>query len=392
MANTALERLQRVLASRGVASRRKSEDLIREGRVTVDGAVVSELGIQVDAERQEIRVDGKPLQDQQRRYILLNKPEGYITTAADERGRRTVLDLVDVPQRVVPVGRLDRHTTGLLLLTNDGDIAFRVTHPRFGVEKEYEALLDGHPPPAALQSLRQGVTVEGKRVCPEQVRPLRNEEGGTRLRIVIHEGQNRIVRKMLDRIGYPAVELTRTRIGPLQLRGIPLGSWRDLSEGELQQLREAVHLTEEDLQRPQPARRFPTRPPGERGQDRGRSGRFDRSGGRGGPGERTWRPARRSDDTRRHEQTSGSPDRAPASPRPPGDRGPRDERRPHDADQRRSGPVRSGPHPQSPPDRRGPRQGQRHGGPGQPPPDRPRRDNRNRQGPGREADGGQRRG
>ncbi|WP_040666821.1 pseudouridine synthase, partial [Nitrolancea hollandica] len=215
-----MERLQRVLATHGVASRRKAEELILAGRVAVDGHIVRELGTQVNAERQRITVDGKPIRTERRRYILLNKPPGYITTASDERGRRTVMDLVNVPERVVPVGRLDRQTSGLLLLTNDGDVAFRVAHPRYELEKEYEALVDGHPPPEVLAELRRGVTIEGQKVIPEQVRPLRNEEAGTVLRIVIHEGRNRIVRRMLERVGYPVIKLTRTRIGPLQVKGI----------------------------------------------------------------------------------------------------------------------------------------------------------------------------
>lgn len=141
------QRLQRVLAAHGVASRRKAEELIRAGRVTVDGVVVRELGTKVDPQRQEIRVDGKPLRPEPRRYIMLHKPVGYITTTADEFGRKTVLDLVQVPERVVPVGRLDRDSSGLLLLTNDGDLMYRITHPRYELEKEYEVLVDGFPRP-----------------------------------------------------------------------------------------------------------------------------------------------------------------------------------------------------------------------------------------------------
>lgn len=240
-----MERLQRVLATHGVASRRKAEEMILAGRVAVDGHVVRELGTQVDAERQRVTVDGQPLRTEQRRYILLNKPPGYITTASDERGRRTVMDLVNVRERVVPVGRLDRQTAGLLLLTNDGEVAFRVAHPRYEMEKEYEALLDGHPPAAVLEELRRGVTIEGQRVIPDQVRPIRNEEAGTLLRIVIHEGRNRIVRRMLERVGYPVIKLTRIRIGPLQVKGIASGTWREATAGELAQLREALLLDDE---------------------------------------------------------------------------------------------------------------------------------------------------
>ncbi|MER3438536.1 MAG: rRNA pseudouridine synthase, partial [Chloroflexota bacterium] len=140
-----MERLQRVLAERGVASRRKAEELIRAGRVTVDGRVITELGTKVDPERAEIRVNGKLIRPQPKRYILLNKPSGYITTTKDERNRRTVMDIVQVPERVYPVGRLDRDTSGLLLLTNDGELANRIMHPRYGLEKEYHVLTPVRP-------------------------------------------------------------------------------------------------------------------------------------------------------------------------------------------------------------------------------------------------------
>lgn len=241
-----MERLQHVIASYGLTSRRKAEQMIASGRVSVDGQIVQEMGLRVDPRRQTIRVDGKVVKWERRRYLMLNKPSGYITTAADERGRRTVLDLIDVPERVVPVGRLDRKTSGLLLLTNDGELLYRITHPKFELEKEYEATLDGFPPPAALERLRRGITVDGTKVAVEQVRPLRNEESGTVLRIVIHEGRNRIVRRMLEQIGYPAVKLLRTRVGPLHVRGLPSGASRDLTPGELEQIRESVGLNESE--------------------------------------------------------------------------------------------------------------------------------------------------
>lgn len=243
-----MERLQRVIAAAGIASRRKAETLIVEGRVRVDGQVVTELGTRVDASTQKIEVDGKIIPSQRHRYILLNKPRGYITTTSDERGRNTVMDLVQTSERVVPVGRLDRQTEGLLLLTNDGLVAHRVMHPSYMIDKEYEALLDGHPPPAALERLRRGIVVDGERTQPEMVRPIRNVEDGTVVRIIIHEGRNRIVRRMFEEIGYPVLQLVRTRIGPLQLGEMPRGYYRDLREGELIQLREALHITDEDIE------------------------------------------------------------------------------------------------------------------------------------------------
>ncbi len=284
--------------------------MILEGRISVDGAVVQELGVRVDPTRQEIRVDGKLMHWERRRYLLLNKPSGYITTAADERGRRTVLDLVNVSERVVPVGRLDRKTSGLLMLTNDGELLYRITHPKFELEKEYEVQLDGFPPPDALERLRTGVIVDGTKVVPSQIRPLRNEEGGTVLRVVIHEGRNRIVRRMLERIGYPVLKLERTRVGPLQIRGLPSGVWRDLTGGELSQIRESVGLGDEDVsgEAASGARRPPSTGPrpadrGGRPEPRGRGPntdtgrRADRTGS-GRPPARQQGPGRGTGDRR----------------------------------------------------------------------------------------------
>ncbi|MBX6342227.1 MAG: rRNA pseudouridine synthase, partial [Thermomicrobiaceae bacterium] len=298
-----MERLQRVLSAYGVASRRKAEEMILEGRVTVDGRVVTELGTKVDPSRQEIRVDGELLRPERPRYIILNKPSGYITTMSDERGRRTVMDLVDVPERVVPVGRLDRDTAGLLLLTNDGDVIHRVTHPRYELDKEYEALVDGHPPPEVLERLRRGVTLEDGRIVPDLVRPLRNEEAGTVLRIVVHEGRNRIVRRMLERVGYPVLKLTRTRVGPLSVRGLPVGAWRDLTAGELAQLREALDL-EEAVPPTRPAPRAPRERPRERGYGAPRpTERRERFR----PGRREEEPAERERPRREREAPRGRP-------------------------------------------------------------------------------------
>ncbi|MCO5177057.1 MAG: pseudouridine synthase [Thermomicrobiales bacterium] len=360
-----MERLQRVIAAAGIASRRKAEVLIVEGRVRVDGQVVTELGTRVDAATQKIEVDGKIIPTQRHRYILLNKPRGYITTTSDERGRNTVMDLVQTSERIVPVGRLDRQTEGLLLLTNDGLVAHRVMHPSYMIDKEYEALLDGHPPPAALERLRRGIIVDGERTQPEMVRPIRNVEDGTVVRIIIHEGRNRIVRRMFEEVGYPVLQLVRTRIGPLQLGEMPRGYFRDLREGELIQLREALHITDEDIEeqkqaanrpRPRPTA-GPSRPtgPSQRtpvarrprpsGDQRGSSGgrppqrpqRFvDQQGGDQRPARRDdrsteRRPPRRDDDQRtnprfaRQDRDSGGRSNQRRDERNP--RGPRDGQR-----------------------------------------------------------------
>lgn len=240
------ERLQRVLAQRGVASRRASEELIREGRVQVNGQVVTELGTRVDAIHDKIMVDGKPLARQKPRYLLLNKPPGFITTVSDERSRWTVMDLINVPERVYPVGRLDRETQGLLLLTNDGEVANRVMHPRYKLSKEYQVVTDRRPNDGQLQELRDGVLVQDKLVVPDEVRLLRETAEGIVIKLVIHEGMFHVVRQMMDKVNINVVKLRRQRVGPISVSGIPLGAWRDLTPGELEQLFEAIGLSRED--------------------------------------------------------------------------------------------------------------------------------------------------
>jgi 23S rRNA pseudouridine2605 synthase len=286
-----MERLHKVLAAKGVASRRKAEQMILDGRVAVDGKIVRVLGTRVDPETQQITVDGKPVREERMRYIMLNKPPGYITTARDERGRRTVLDLVDVPERVVPVGRLDRPTCGLLLLTNDGALAHRVAHPRFELEKEYEILLDGDPPRPVLDRLKKGVSIDGVMVRPIEVRAVRNEPSGTVLRIVIHEGRNRIVRRMIEHIGYSVLRLERVRLGPIVMQGVPRGSWRDLTPGELDQLREAVKMDE--AEEPAPKK------PEQRRHDRRVRGERPRTDHRPGTGQRRQDERRKASSERR---------------------------------------------------------------------------------------------
>lgn len=237
-----MERLQRILAARGVSSRRAAEDLIKAGRVSVDGLVVTELGSKADPIRSVIKVDGKVLKAQRPRYILMNKPRGYITTVKDERDRRTVMDLVTIPERVYPVGRLDRDTEGLLLLTNDGDVANRVMHPRYELDKEYQVLTLARPTDDTLQRLRDGIVIEGKRIVPEEVRVIRETNEGLIIKIVVHEGLNHLVRRMMDAVGIPVERLRRMRVGPLMVTGIQLGTWRELTSGELRGLLEALHL------------------------------------------------------------------------------------------------------------------------------------------------------
>lgn len=237
-----MERLQRILAAHGVASRRASEQLILEGKVKVNGKIVRELGTKADPAVDRIEVNGRPLVQQRLRYLMLNKPSGYITTVSDERNRRTVMDLVDVRERVYPVGRLDRETEGLLLLTNDGTLANRITHPRYELDKEYHILTHLRPSDATMGAIRKGVRVDGTLVVPSEFRILRETAEGIVLKLVIHEGLNRVVRKMMDQHDIEVVKLRRTRIGPITMGSVKTGEWRDLRSGEVAGLFEAVGL------------------------------------------------------------------------------------------------------------------------------------------------------
>jgi pseudouridine synthase len=256
------ERLQRVLAQRGIASRRAAEQMITDGRVQVNGRVIVELGTRVNPNRDELRVDGRILRPQPPRHIILNKPSGFITTVSDERDRWTVMDLVDVRERVYPVGRLDRATQGLVLLTNDGDLAHRVMHPRYEVDKEYLAFTAARPSEVQLQKLRDGISIEGRRVVPKEVRLFRETSEGVAVLIVIHEGLYHVVRRMMEAVGIEMTKLRRTRLGPLRIQGIPSGAWRDLTPGELVQLYQSVGLPAEDAEAANSRRTIVTAPVG----------------------------------------------------------------------------------------------------------------------------------
>ena len=226
------ERLQKVLARAGIASRRACEELIADGRVTVNG-VVARLGRRIDPDHDEIEVDGSLVAVAPGLvHYLLNKPAGVISTAADPQGRPTVVELVPAQPRVFPVGRLDADTEGLLILTNDGALAQRLTHPRFGVEKEYVAEVAGAPSPGALRTLRQGVELEDGMTEPAKVARV----SPSVLRIVIHEGRNRQVRRMCEAVGHPVVRLVRIRIGPIADRRLAPGRWRLLDADEVRAL------------------------------------------------------------------------------------------------------------------------------------------------------------
>jgi 23S rRNA pseudouridine2605 synthase len=228
--------LNAYLARAGVASRRGADELIKSGRVTVDGRP-GELNTFVERST-VVLVDGREVGKQALRHVLLNKPRGTITTARDPKGRPTVVDLVGGDTRVVPVGRLDRDTTGVLLLTNDGPLAHRLAHPRYGVEKTYVADVEGEPGDDVLRALAEGVELEDGRTAPSRVRRLRPSQ----LELVLHEGRNRQVRRMLEAVGHPVVRLRRSRyagLGPGRLRP---GDWRELTREEVRRLRRLVGL------------------------------------------------------------------------------------------------------------------------------------------------------
>ncbi len=246
------ERLQKVLAARGIASRRAAEEIIKAGRVKVNGQVVREMGVKVNAERDNILVDNKQLARPRMRYLILHKPSGYITTTSDERGRWTVMQLVDVQERVVPVGRLDRDTEGLLLMTNDGEVAHRVMHPRYGIQKEYHALVTPLPSQDAVRALGVGMELRDEhgqieRTAPAKVSLLPIKHGEQWIRIVISEGRKRQVRRMLEAVGCDVQKLVRVRLGPLVLTGIPKGAWRELTPGERRELFIALKINDPEM-------------------------------------------------------------------------------------------------------------------------------------------------
>lgn len=232
-------RLQKFLAHCGVASRRGAETLIAQGRVSVNGTVITEMGVQIDEENDRIMVDGVPVQPEKKMvYVLLNKPVGYVTTVSDDKGRNTVMDLVaDIPVRIYPVGRLDYDTEGLLLMTNDGDLTYRITHPKNNVEKTYIAEVTGNISMNTLLQLRNGVYLDGVKTSPAKVEVIGATRFGTKLEITIHEGKNRQVRRMFEAVGCIVKKLKRTREAGLILGHVPLGHWRKLTEAEVNMLK-----------------------------------------------------------------------------------------------------------------------------------------------------------
>ena len=236
-----MERLQKVMARAGVASRRRAEMLIREGRVRVNGQVVTQMGALVEPRLDRITVDGRPIpQAEPFFYYALYKPRGYVTTVRDERGRPTVMDLLAAPVRLYPVGRLDLDSEGLLLLTNDGDLANRLIHPRYVIDKEYRVLVAGRLTPDALEALRLGVPLEDGVTAPATVEPLRREGQATWFRFVIHVGRKRQIRRMVRAVGGHVLRLIRVRIDGVALGRLKPGQWRQLTAEEVRRLRGEV--------------------------------------------------------------------------------------------------------------------------------------------------------
>jgi 23S rRNA pseudouridine2605 synthase len=253
-------RLQKALADRGVASRRRAEELIADGRVRVDGAPVTTLGSKVKPDAR-IDVDGVPTAVMRPRYVLLNKPRGVVSTAHDERGRRTVVDLIGATERLYPVGRLDTDSEGMLLLTNDGEWAQRVLHPRYGHEREYDVAVSGELTPAALAQLHNGIRLEEGLALASRIDVRSRSRRESHLRIVLHTGWRRQIRRMLSAVGLRTVRLMRVRIGPLAMGKIHPGDWRELTPREIADLAKPVERGAPPRRAPRPAAdvRPPTR-------------------------------------------------------------------------------------------------------------------------------------
>lgn len=343
------ERLQRVLADLGVASRRECERLIEAGAVEVNGEVVTQLPVFVDPENDRILVEGRPIRREPERklYLLLNKPSRTLTTNADEPGsdRRTVIDLVDHPQksRLFPVGRLDYDTTGLLLLTNDGDLANQLTHPRYGVPKTYRAVVKGTIEDDAVAELERGIfladrkagrTQGASRTAHVEVRVVLRERERTTIELTLREGRNRQVRRLLAAVGYPVKSLERIGMGPLSLKGVARGHWRELDRHEIRALKRAAAApldpeAREAREQAAPSTKSPsTRPrtPGNRtaaarprtGSAKSESGKSSNPRTPGTPGTPGSRPGAGKSGNRALKSESGTP----TNPRAPGKRSP----------------------------------------------------------------------
>lgn len=234
------ERLQKFIANQGICSRRKAEEYITSGRIKVNGNVIMELGTKIDPSKDVVEVDGKKISNiaGKKVYILLNKPIGYVTTTRDQFNRNTVLDLVNVKEKVLPVGRLDMYTSGAIILSNDGDFIYKITHPKYEVEKTYNVTLKGQVTDEEIEQLKNGVQIENYVTGKAKVKILRidKEKDLSRVELIIHEGKNREVRKMCEAIGRKVLALHRTKIGNISVKDLRLGTWRYLRPNEIKSL------------------------------------------------------------------------------------------------------------------------------------------------------------
>jgi 23S rRNA pseudouridine2605 synthase len=252
------ERLQKIIAHAGFASRREAEEMIRTGRVTVNGRVVTELGSKAEAGRDHVKVDGKLITHAEpHRYILLYKPKEVMTTVEDPQGRTTVIDLIrGIPERIYPVGRLDYHSEGLVLLTNDGELAFKVSHPKHGSVKTYNVKVRGVPDDRVVDKLQRGITIEGKRTLPCEIARIRttgrtNEEGNSWFEVKLREGRTQQIRKMFQAMGHPVAKLKRIAIGPISDPKLTPGVWRELTKNEVRMLERQKDARPRRIARPQ---------------------------------------------------------------------------------------------------------------------------------------------
>ncbi len=252
------ERLQKIIAHAGFASRREAEEMIRTGRVTVNGRVVTELGSKAEPGRDHVKVDGKLITHaEEHRYILLYKPKEVMTTVEDPQGRTTVIDLIrGIPERIYPVGRLDYHSEGLVLLTNDGDLAYKVSHPKHGSVKTYHVKVRGVPDDRVVDKLQRGITIEGKRTLPCEISRTKttgrtSEEGNSWFEVKLREGRTQQIRKMFQAMGHPVTKLKRIAIGPLSDPKLTPGVWRELTKHEVRMLERQKEARPRRVARPQ---------------------------------------------------------------------------------------------------------------------------------------------
>jgi len=237
-----MERLQKVMAHAGIASRRKCEKIIEEGRVKVNGVVITKMGAKVDPIEDIIEVDGQEIEKEEKIYLKLYKPTGYVTTVKDPHGRKTVMDLINgIEQRIYPVGRLDSDSSGLLLLTNDGKLTHRITHPSFELDKEYEVVVEGKPTEKKLNEFRTGIELKEGKTAPAQLEKINEDNKNFTYKVVIHQGMNRQIRRMFDKIGYRVLSLKRLKIDNIGLGSLRPGEYKTLCKQEVENLLRLCH-------------------------------------------------------------------------------------------------------------------------------------------------------